>query len=267
MAAPPPPSPPPYPNAPQAVLLVVGLFLAELLFSALLYDLRRVLGLSDDAIGALAVLLGNGLVFTLAMRLSGQGWRQLFHPSPASPGATAALLVVPVLAVAPACTLVLGQLLDWLVLIAPLSRAEELMFSRYASGSLAMAVSVCVLAPMLEEMLFRGLILSGLLLRYPRRQAILGSALLFGAAHLNLYQFVVGVLLGCLLGWLYERSRSLIPCITLHAAYNTLLLLAEPAAAAPGQPAVAWLDGSEAWALALPAAGAGAWCLWRVLKR
>jgi membrane protease YdiL (CAAX protease family) len=77
------------------------------------------------------------------------------------------------------------------------------------------------MAPLLEEMLFRGIVLRGFLLRYARWQAILGSALLFGAAHLNIYQFVVGLVMGTVLGWLYERTRSLIPCIALHAAYNS----------------------------------------------
>lgn len=70
-------------------------------------------------------------------------------------------------------------------------------------------------------MLFRGVILRGFLEQYPRPMAIFGSAVLFGAAHLNIYQFVLGVVMGALLGWLYERARSLIPCIALHGVYNT----------------------------------------------
>ena len=43
---------------------------------------------------------------------------------------------------------------------------------------------------------------------------------------MNIYQFVVGLLLGTLAGWLYERARSLWPCILLHAAYNTAVTFA-----------------------------------------
>jgi membrane protease YdiL (CAAX protease family) len=37
---------------------------------------------------------------------------------------------------------------------------------------------------------------------------------------MNLYQYVVAVIMGIFLGWLYERTKSLLPCIALHAAYN-----------------------------------------------
>jgi len=78
----------------------------------------------------------------------------------------------------------------------------------------------CVVAPVLEEMLFRGVILRGFLRQYSRTFAILWSATLFGIAHLNLYQMATALVLGIVSGWLYERCRSLWPCILLHAAYN-----------------------------------------------
>ena len=42
---------------------------------------------------------------------------------------------------------------------------------------------------------------------------------------MNIYQFVVALVLGVLSGWLYERSRSLIPCIALHVSYNSALTI------------------------------------------
>jgi membrane protease YdiL (CAAX protease family) len=44
-----------------------------------------------------------------------------------------------------------------------------------------------------------------------------------GLAHLNLYQLVIGFTLGMIAGWLYERTRSLWPCILLHGSYNSLV--------------------------------------------
>lgn len=99
------------------------------------------------------------------------------------------------------------------------------MFERMASNTLPMLVATCLLAPILEEMLFRGIILRSFLQQYSRWASIVGSAAIFGLAHLNVYQFVVGLVMGTALGWLYERSRSLWPCIILHAAYNSLASL------------------------------------------
>src|SRR5262249_46744521 len=53
-----------------------------------------------------------------------------------------------------------------------------------------------------------------------RTFAILWSAALFAAAHLNLYQLATAFAIGIVAGWLYERCRSLWPCILLHASYN-----------------------------------------------
>ena len=92
------------------------------------------------------------------------------------------------------------------------------------SKSFTSVVTVCILAPVLEEMLFRGIILRSFLRQYRRSYAIVGSAALFGLAHLNIYQFAAGLVLGIVSGWLYERARSLWPCILLHAAYNSIIV-------------------------------------------
>jgi len=103
----------------------------------------------------------------------------------------------------------------------PYSDSQQAMFERMMPNNVASVVTVCLLAPILEEMLFRGIILRSFLNQYRRTHAIMGSAILFGLAHLNIYQFVVGTALGLISGWLYERTRSLWPCIVLHASYNS----------------------------------------------
>jgi membrane protease YdiL (CAAX protease family) len=91
--------------------------------------------------------------------------------------------------------------------------------------------------------------------RYPRGLAISYSALYFGAAHLNIYQFFLAFLLGLLLGWLYERSRSLVPCIVLHGALNTtVVVLSATGDSTVNQdpftvPALAWLAAAIAAAV------------------
>jgi membrane protease YdiL (CAAX protease family) len=98
-------------------------------------------------------------------------------------------------------------------------------------------------------MLFRGVILRGFLRRYSRTFAILWSAALFGIAHLNLYQFMTAFAIGVVGGWLYERCRSLWPCILLHATYNSFVT-AYYAASPPTGPGVAFLAASYAGLIA-----------------
>lgn len=94
--------------------------------------------------------------------------------------------------------------------------------------------------------------------QYPKWAAILASAGMFGFAHMNTYQYVGAVIIGVFLGWLYERTKSLLPCIGLHAAYSTLCVAQE------GLPQFA----SSSWLIAMlsgAAGAAGAAFLYRVL--
>lgn len=82
----------------------------------------------------------------------------------------------------------------------------------------------CLLGPVLEEILYRGIILQGLK-TYNRRMAVFVSALIFGLMHQNYQQFILGFLLGLLLGTLTINSGSLIPSAIIHIIVNTFASL------------------------------------------
>ena len=77
-----------------------------------------------------------------------------------------------------------------------------------------------IAAPLFEELIFRGIMLDGLLKRIKPAIAILVSSLLFGVVHLNAPQFITGTVMGCFLGWVYMRSGSVGACILIHMAAN-----------------------------------------------
>lgn len=81
-------------------------------------------------------------------------------------------------------------------------------------------------AAVLEELLFRGVILNGLLQHQRPWVAIGQSALLFGLIHFNPAQSVSAGLFGLLLGWLYYRTRSLGVCMAIHALNNSVAFIA-----------------------------------------
>jgi uncharacterized protein len=101
----------------------------------------------------------------------------------------------------------------------PESTAEGLNLMMTQTGW-ATLVYFVIGAPVLEELIFRGIILDGYLKRYQPTTAIIVSSLLFGAFHFNPWQFVTGTVLGCFLGWVYYRTRSVGPCILVHMAAN-----------------------------------------------
>jgi uncharacterized protein len=211
---------PTFPNALEAIFLVVVLFGVEYVLSAALYDAHHAWHLDPRSAGAVIGVLSNGVLFTALLYYKRLSYRQLFHPGSQSVVATIATLALPVLLLVPALDLAMEQIDRVLIWLFPLSSAQEAAFEAMVASSLAPLISACILAPVLEEMLFRGIMLRSFLQQYTRRRAIVFSAIIFGMAHLNIYQFAVATLLGLLLGWLYERSRSLWPCILLHAAYN-----------------------------------------------
>jgi membrane protease YdiL (CAAX protease family) len=119
--------------------------------------------------------------------------------------------------------LVLAQLvLRTLVVFLPLPTWMNKTLTELHQWPVLSFVVVCVTAPILEELFFRGLLLSGLLKNYSPRKAIMQSSLLFGLIHLYPMQAVSAMVMGLFLGWLYYRTQSLIACIVAHALNNTV---------------------------------------------
>ncbi|EET85545.1 Abortive infection protein, partial [Clostridium carboxidivorans P7] len=83
-------------------------------------------------------------------------------------------------------------------------------------------IYVCIIGPAMEEFVFRGVILTGLLKKYSVKKSIIISALLFGIMHLNGIQFINGFLLGVLLGYIYVRTKSIYLCMYSHILFNTM---------------------------------------------
>ena len=83
-------------------------------------------------------------------------------------------------------------------------------------------ITIAFLAPLLEEVLFRGAI-QGYMMRYFKPWvAIICSALIFGLIHMNPVQIVYATLLGVILGWIYYRTGSLLPVILGHVLNNSV---------------------------------------------
>ncbi len=85
----------------------------------------------------------------------------------------------------------------------------------------AMAV---ILAPFVEELMFRGVLFTALKQYLPRWVAVWGSAAFFGLVHANMVSFIPLTLLAVLLTRLYERTGNLWAPIFAHAIFNSINL-------------------------------------------
>lgn len=83
----------------------------------------------------------------------------------------------------------------------------------------------CIIIPIAEELVFRGVVYRRLRMHFDVTKALLISAVIFGIVHTNLVQFIYAALLGILLAFLYEKSGFFYVPVLGHAAANTIAVL------------------------------------------
>ena len=88
-----------------------------------------------------------------------------------------------------------------------------------------MTLLVVVVAPISEELVYRGFLFRYLNNRAPLGLAIIITAILFAAIHQNLYSFAPLAILGAALCVVYRLSGNIVSSITMHACFNLLNLV------------------------------------------
>ena len=95
---------------------------------------------------------------------------------------------------------------------------------KHAAAFAANFVVIAVIAPIVEELLFRGIGFH-LLQRFGDTAAILATGLAFGLYHGLVNALPILALFGVALGWLRARTRSVYPGMLVHAAFNSVALI------------------------------------------
>lgn len=95
--------------------------------------------------------------------------------------------------------------------------------SMYTGSLLSLVAASVVTAPILEELLVRGILYPNLKKALQNRYAAMVCAsLLFGILHGSLVQGLFAFLLGLYLNWIYESCRSLTAAILVHSSVNAV---------------------------------------------
>ena len=180
-------------------------------------SMGKPLGFSSAGVAMLQLVIGLGaialtMLFMLKLtRLEPKDLR-ITLPAPWSPG-----FCLPVfLGVANLANLA-GALLNQLT-------GTETTGQVLPSGGLELFVqfiTLCVMPAIAEELLFRGAF-QGVMRPCGSAAAIFAPALLFGLLHLDLAQGLTAFVCGVFLGWLAERSGSILPGMLLHLVNNIL---------------------------------------------
>lgn len=122
----------------------------------------------------------------------------------------------------------LNEINIWFEIILPPPAWFLELFSRLFDSDLGVwggILRIVIIAPIVEELIFRGVIMSGFSRIYHPVFAIFFSALLFALFHLNPWQFPATFALGLILGWIRIRTGSVLACIAGHAIHNGLVFL------------------------------------------
>lgn len=215
-----------YPTTLEAThLLVLYIFLQSLFdFPLAMYDYQKDTNwLANPWISFITNMGVTAFIFVFGFKKTQSSFKQVFAVKSFNP-----LLIIPIFFLLPAMQYLVGLLnakVDEFLPAPPWfwELFERIFENRF--GFWGAAFKVVILAPVIEETLFRGIIMHGLMRNYKSWYAILLSGLMFSIFHLNPWQMTYTFFLGLLLGWVMVKTRSLPFAILVHALNNLIVLL------------------------------------------
>lgn len=86
-------------------------------------------------------------------------------------------------------------------------------------------LAYCIVTPLLEEIVYRGFLLTSLSSNMEWQQAVIISSVIFSAIHFSAGNFLQLFIIGCVLGSSYCWTGNLKSSIVIHSLYNALTLL------------------------------------------
>ncbi len=200
---------------------VAGLVLGFLLFFGMLLGLSWLMVIADLFVFLPLLWLAHrylyrpwGLGMVRALGLGVASWRKLVY-------STVALTAVEQI-------IAMGIMVLATVIGFSLSSLESVLEDGVVGGRFDLVmifIGAVILAPLLEEIMFRGILFPSLRARMGLWPAAILSSFVFGAIHLYSPPATVAITLGGIASCVaYERTRSLWPCILAHAANNGLAM-------------------------------------------
>lgn len=135
-------------------------------------------------------------------------------------GMTVAKLIILCLGLQTAASFIVTFLDELLRMFGLEGATADLSATTSLPANLLMYFYACLLGPVLEEVLYRGVILQSMR-KYNERFAIFLSAIVFGLMHQNYQQAILGILVGIPLAIVTIKCGSIIPAIFTHIFLNT----------------------------------------------
>lgn len=101
-------------------------------------------------------------------------------------------------------------------------QAKLLVIQANKEGLVSTTIAICLLAPLMEEMLFRGVLLPAFVYKNKQYIGIISSAVVFSLIHFSAEQAIILFIAGVCFGILRVKSNSIWPPFLAHFTNNTL---------------------------------------------
>lgn len=122
-------------------------------------------------------------------------------------------------------SIALNNLISMTPLVTMSTGYQEANANFYGSTLLLELISSALMTPILEELVFRGILYGRLKMMLPKIPAIVISALIFAAVHFNIVQFIYAFLIGIILAILMDLADHVYLAIIGHVTANLIAVL------------------------------------------
>jgi len=119
-----------------------------------------------------------------------------------------------------------GYIIKGIDYIYPMSESYQSMVDAMQTGNLLFSIlSLAIVAPVVEELFFRGVMFTKLKNHTSTKVAMLIQAVLFGLIHFNAAQLIPTFLLGCIAAYMYEKYNNIWVPIAFHMVFNLIAVI------------------------------------------
>lgn len=196
-------------------VLIIPLYFISTFIVGKMGDLFESIGLSQPLADSFTVLFSSPLTWLIAFLIVRKREKQFkYRFSSGEPGNIPLILL--------ATIGIQYGIISPIVSFIPVSPAilsiVEKAFALIPLSSII--ISVVIISPFFEELIYRGLVLDSLLKNKSRWIAILIASFIYAFIHFNPYQFCSVFLLSLFIGWIYSYTRNIGACILIHFVSN-----------------------------------------------
>lgn len=235
-----------FPTVWQALLLLVLLVVLQLGATVVVGLYQALQSIPIDELTTLLAIVNVstfGAVIIVGVAWSRAPIREILYLRGFSP-----VLILPMLVMMLGLIVVVSEIDNFLQRFLPIPDWFMEMLAELGLGegfAIGTFIVLVIVAPLTEEPLFRGILLRGFTRNYGTWIGVLGTAFLFGAIHLNPWQFLGAFILGIVFAWWTLQTRSVLPALLGHALNNGMVIITADVLNVEIQGFNAWEEGVQ----------------------